>query len=226
LAPGVYVFQLTVTDNAGLSASATVTITVSGNNTGSGSGDSTNSGQAPVAVVRDTTVYYPGGDTALLNGSASYAPGGSIAAYSWTMVSGPQEEYIGNNGSPVGIIAGMIPGDYVFRLTVTSSGGDTASATMTVHVLDNERKAQTIGMYPNPLPAGQQVTIAGTSGYAGQIKFLVMDMSGKIVKAVVMDKQAPNFVQTIDMTGLSRGTYLIVMQYYNAKPTVLKLVID
>jgi PKD domain/Secretion system C-terminal sorting domain len=226
LAPGVYVFQLTVTDNAGLSASATVTITVSGNSTGSGSGDSTTSGQAPVAVVRDTTVYYPGGDTALLNGSGSYAPGSSIAAYSWTMVSGPQEEYIGNNGSSVGIIAGMIPGDYVFRLTVTNSGGDTASANMTVHVLDNERTAQTIGMYPNPLPAGQQVTIAGTNGYAGQIKFLVMDMSGKVVKAVVMDKQAPNFVQTIDMTGLSRGTYIIQLQYYNQKPTVLKLVVD
>ena len=82
LQPGVYVFQLTVTDNDGATNSATVTITVTaGGSSGSG---------APVAIAgSDTTVYYPNAATAILNGSASYDQSGTIMTYTWTQISGP-----------------------------------------------------------------------------------------------------------------------------------------
>jgi hypothetical protein len=232
LQPGVYVFQLTVYDDAGLSASDEVTITVTSNGGGNGGGgtDSTSvpSGTAPVAIAgRDTTVYYPGGDTAILNGSASYAPGGTLSSYSWMQVSGPSEVLIANNTSAVGMIAGMTPGDYIFRLMVTNSAGDTASARMTVHVKSVERKSDNLEMYPNPVAPGQLLTVTGSNSYAGQVKFVVMDISGRAIRTVVMDKQAPSFVQTIDVNGLSRGTYILYMQFYlDQRPTAMKFVVN
>jgi hypothetical protein len=223
LTPGVYVFQLTVTDNYGASATATVTITVASSSVGDSA-----SNQPPVAIVgRDTTVYYPNGDTAILNGSASYAPGGTIASYSWTEVSGPSEVSITNSTSAVGMIAGMASGDYVFQLTVTGSNGDTASATMTVHVQSETRTSDVIQLYPNPVLLGQQVTITGSNGYTGQVKFLIFDMRGNNVKTIEMSKQAPYFTQTISVSGLARGVYVIRVQFYlNEKPQSLKLVVQ
>jgi hypothetical protein len=220
LATGSYEFQLIVTDNAGSTGSATVTITVSANGSGS-------TGAVVAVTGKDTTVYYPGGDTALLNGSGSYASGSTIASYGWSQMTGPSEISIANSGSPVAMVAGMLPGDYVFQLTVVNTMGDTSSAKMTVHVQDNERTTENIGLYPNPVLAGQQITISGTNGYAGPVKFLVIDMSGKVVKAILMDKQAPGFVQTINVSGLSRGTYVIWVQFYlDERPNALKFVVD
>jgi PKD domain/Secretion system C-terminal sorting domain len=223
LTPGVYVFQLTVTDNAGETASATVTITVTAN----GSTDSTGS-QSLVAVVNsDTTIYYPNGDTAILNGSASYATAGTITAYSWTQVSGPSTVAIANDGSSVGMITGIAPGNYVFMLTVTGSNGAQSTATTTVHVLDEQRTTDIIQMYPNPVQVGQQVTITGSNSFSGQVKFVIMDIGGRVVKTVFMDKQAPSFVETINVSGFSRGTYIIYMQFSSdKKPQALKLVVD
>jgi hypothetical protein len=223
LMPGVYMFQLTVTDNYGASATATVTITVVTSNVGDSA-----SNQPPVAIVgSDTTVYYPNGDTAILNGSASYAPGGTIASYSWTQVSGPSQVSITNNTAAVGMIAGMASGDYVFQLTVTSSNGDTASATMTVHVQSETRTSDVIQLYPNPVLLGQQVTITGSNGYTGEVKFLIFDMRGNNVKTIEMSKQAPYFTQTISVSGLARGVYVIWVQFYlNEKPQTFKLVVQ
>jgi ribosomal protein L14 len=221
---GVYVFQLTVTDDAGASATATVTITVSAN----GSTSDTSSNQPPVAIAgADTTIYYPNGDTAVLNGSASYAPGSTINTYSWSEVSGPSEMSVTNSSSAVGWIAGMAPGNYVFRLTVSNMAGDTASSLVTVHVLDNQRTSDVINLYPNPVQVGQQMTVTGSNGYAGQVKFTIIDMRGSLIRSVVMDKQAPTFIQTISVSGLSRGTYVLLIEFsQNQKPTALKFVVQ
>ncbi len=221
---GVYVFELTVTDDAGASATAMVTITVSVN----GGTSDTSSIQPPVAIAgADTTIYYPNGDTAVLNGSASYAPGSVINTYSWTQVSGPSDMSVTNSSSAVGWVSGMTPGNYVFRLTVTNMAGDTASSLVTVHVLDNQRTTDVISLYPNPVQVGQQMTVTGSNGYAGQVKFTIVDMRGSLIRSVVMDKQAPTFIQTISVSGLSRGTYVLLIEFsQNQKPTALKFVVQ
>jgi PKD domain/Secretion system C-terminal sorting domain len=224
LQPGVYVFQLTVTDDAGASATATVTITVTSN----GSSSDTTAANAPVAIAgTDTTVYYPNGDTAILNGSASYAPGSSIASYSWTEVSGPSEMSVTNSSSSVGIVANMAPGVYVFQLVVSNTAGDTASATVKVQVLDNQRVSDVVTLYPNPVQVGQQLTVTGSNGYSGQVNLLVVDMGGRVVRTMAMEKQAPTFVQTINVSGLARGVYVLRMEFGTGqKPIALKFVVQ
>jgi hypothetical protein len=74
LAPGVYVFQLTVTDNNGATNSAQVTVTVTAPPPGGVTG--------PVAVAgKDTTIYYPQITAIVLDGSVSSDADGTITTY-------------------------------------------------------------------------------------------------------------------------------------------------
>jgi hypothetical protein len=228
LRPGVYVFQVTVTDDAGLSASATVTVTVTSSSSG-GSTDTTGNSAVVAVVSSDTTVAYQHGDSAILNGSGSYATGSTIASYHWVEQSGPTAMAISDDNGAVGIVSGMQPGDYVFRLTVTNANGDTSSASMSVHVMDNERKSgiTQLSLYPNPVSMGQQVTITGTSDYTGTMKFVVMDMNGHVMQTIELAKEASTFTQTFGTSGLSRGVYLVVVQLAtNQKPVTVKFVVQ
>ena len=99
LTPGTYVFQLTVTDNAGASGSATVTITV----------DSA-SVQAPVANAgADTTISLPANNV-VLDGSGSTDPGGEALTYQWSQVSGPGLATLGSSGNVTSTAGGCKPG--------------------------------------------------------------------------------------------------------------------
>ena len=224
LTPGVYVFQLTVTNNDGATASATVTITVVAGST------STDSTSSPVAKVgQDTTVSYPIGNNAILNGSASYDLGGTITGYSWTEISGPISSPIIDSSSAVANVSGLAAGNYVYQLTVTDNRGLTSSATMTVSVVDDERTKDSVyfAMYPNPVPAGQSVTIQGSSSYTGPVTFNIMDISGRAISKVVTDKESQTFTQTLYLPMLSKGVYIVLIQFSpKTKPTSLKLVVD
>jgi hypothetical protein len=132
-----------------------------------------------------------------------------------------------NSSSSVGMVANMSPGVYVFKLTVSNTAGDTASATVKVQVLDNQRVSDFTTLYPNPVQVGQQLTVTGSNGYDGQVNLLIFDMGGKVIRTMAIEKQAPTFVQTIDVSGLARGTYVLCMQFGTGqKPTTRKFVVQ
>jgi hypothetical protein len=215
LTTGVYTFMLTVTDNAGATGSSSVTITVTLN------------GSLTAVPGNDTTVYFPNANAAVLNGSGSYDPGGTITGYTWSQVSGPTNVAISGNNTAIGSVSGLAIGDYIFRLTVTSNSGASSSATMTVHVKDNERTTATSKLYPNPVPLGQQLVIEGNNSYTGKVTFVLRDIQGRIVQMATIDKQEPNYVLTMNMSGLNRGTYILFAQFYlDEKPMVQKVIVD
>jgi len=119
LTQGIYIYQLTVTDNDSATSSALDTIIVN-------AADS-----IPVANVLpvanagpDQTITAPL-NTVILDGSASYDPDGIIKNYSWVMISGPGTVTISNDNTVNPTVSGLIPGAYVFQLTVTDSAGAT-----------------------------------------------------------------------------------------------------
>lgn len=110
LAQGTYQFKLTATDNGGLTGSDIVVVTVLPANI------------APTANAgTDQTIQLPTSSTTL-TGSGS-DPDGSITAYGWTLISGPNTPTIVSAASATTSVTGLINGTYQFQLRVTDNQG-------------------------------------------------------------------------------------------------------
>jgi ribosomal protein L14 len=144
LVAGQYTYQLTVTDNDGATASAQVKIKVSA---------ATNI--PPVANAGSNLSITEPTNSVNLNGNGSYDPDGTIALYSWVVISGPGSISILNSTSAQPTAINLQTGIYTFELTVTDNNGATASDDVTVTVLPKP-------VLPNQPPianAGTNVTI-------------------------------------------------------------------
>lgn len=95
-----------------------------------------NANKPPVAIAgADQLILLPA-DTTLLNGSASYDPGGAIVSYQWAQFSGPSVSIITNNVSSITSVKSLLPGVYQFELTVANVAGLQAKDTVLLLVND------------------------------------------------------------------------------------------
>ncbi|PJJ76579.1 putative secreted protein (Por secretion system target) [Thermoflavifilum aggregans] len=125
LKAGIYVFTITVTDDAGLQATDTVKVYVQNP-----------PNQPPVANIRTSTdsVYLPV-DSLFLDGSGSYDPEGGRLTYLWKQVSGPAPAVIRSSNQAQTWISQLIAGTYQFSLTVTDSTGASAADSVFIQVI-------------------------------------------------------------------------------------------
>ncbi|HEY4061601.1 MAG TPA: PKD domain-containing protein [Puia sp.] len=120
---GTYTFELTATDNNGLTATASVNVIVKAANVapsvGAGSAQSI---QLPVSSVT-------------LTGTASGNAGATISSTVWTELSGPVTATIaGAGGLSTGVSGLTVVGTYIFQLKVTDNNGLSSTATVTITV--------------------------------------------------------------------------------------------
>ncbi|QNA45423.1 PKD domain-containing protein [Lacibacter sediminis] len=126
LTAGVYLFELTVTDDGDLQAKDTIQVMV----------DDPQMNQPPVANAgKDTTVTLPA-NTALLDGSGSADPDNNITSYQWTKISGPVSSTITNASGVITTASSLTSGIYLFELKVTDAVGLFARDTLKVRVDD------------------------------------------------------------------------------------------
>lgn len=122
LLAGVYIFRLTVTDDAGATATDETEITVA---------DAPN--QLPAANAGpDQLITLPNSEISL-SGSGS-DPDGNISAYSWVKTSGPSGAIISDPNSASTTVTGLVQGTYQFQLTVTDNVGASASDLIKISV--------------------------------------------------------------------------------------------
>ena len=179
LQAGIYVFELTVTDNKGATAKDQVTITVNA---------STAANQAPVANAgTGQTITLPV-NTANLNGTNSFDPDGTIAAYSWVQISGPTTASItgANTGTPV--VGNLIVGQYIFELTVTDNKGATAKDRVIITVNDQSNKPN----LPPVANAGVDTTIVLPATSAVLDGSASLDSNGTITNYQWQEVSGPN----------------------------------
>jgi len=203
LQPGTYVFQLTVTDNAGATGVATVTITVQA---------AAVQKLPPVADAgQDTTIALPA-DTVVLNGGGSTDPGGERLTYQWAQVSGPTTTTMGTSGNVTTMVSGLQSGVYVFQLTVTDSSGLSSTANVQVRVVDNQRIADTgsarFMVYPNPVETTATIRFADPNT-SGQVLIRLFDMQGRMVAAEETQVATGAQPVSFDVSTLARGVYAL-----------------
>lgn len=128
---GVYLFELKITDDGGLSAKDTVMITA----------DSVIiANHLPIANAgRDTIIILPN-SIATLEGSASSDPDNDITGYVWTKISGPSSFHIANPNAIQTPVSNLVGGIYQFELKVTDAVG--LFAKDTVQVLAVNKKTE------------------------------------------------------------------------------------
>ena len=150
LSEGTYKFRLQVTDNKGAKSADTVVVIVLPQPHAPN--------VAPVAQAgANVSITLPVNSTTL-NGSASSDEDGTITAYSWSYVTGPESFIIAEPNSVSTGISELVEGTYKFRLEVMDDDGATSADTIQVVV----KKEDLPPPPPNKLPkaiAGDDITI-------------------------------------------------------------------
>lgn len=198
LLAGSYVFELTVTDDAGATGTDQVTVTVQpGANT------------PPVADAGNNITITQPAASVQLNGSDSEDPDGSISSYSWSKISGPPaggETIVTPNNSKTNV-TGLKPGTYVFELIIKDDKGSTAAdrVTVTVNPKNNQVPKADAG---NDINITLPVSTVHLNGSASA------DPDGSIagytwtkVSGPAAAISSPNARET-NITGLSAGNYI------------------
>jgi len=89
--------------------------------------------QYPIANAGFNTTL-PLGTPAALDGTASYDPDGTIVAYLWTQLSGPNSATIANSTVATASASNLIAGVYKFDLRVTDNDSQASHAQVTITV--------------------------------------------------------------------------------------------
>ena len=121
LIPGMYQFQLTVTDNLGAIGRDTVIITVNAA-----------SNQPPVANAGTNQSITLPSNTITLSGNGT-DPDGNIASYQWTKIAGPSCTIVSPSQAQTAV-NNLVQGVYQFELKVTDNLGSIGKDTVAVAV--------------------------------------------------------------------------------------------
>jgi len=210
---GSYTFVLTVKDNAGLTGSASVTVTL---NAGSGSGATLTANAG-----KDTVVALPVSNLAL-DGSGSSDAGGTIISYAWSQLSGPVGSVLKSANSAVCPVDSLQKGNYVFQLTVTDDHGNTSTDTVTVSVIAKNGSSDKDDLSIIPNPAQSTTNLGITSGTVGQMQINVLSVSGDVVMSTLTEKTLPYQVVSLNVSELSRGTYIVQILIGNGQTRIIK----
>lgn len=193
LVEGIYVFRLTVKDNAGASHYDEVKVTV------------TKTNQAPTANAgADVAITLPT-SSVKLTGSGTDNDG-TIASYAWTKVSGGTASLLNANTNTL-TASSLVAGTYIFRLTVKDNSG--ASAYDDVKVVVN---TSSTNQKPN-VTAGNDINLVAPA-HSAYVYGKASDPDGTIssyawtkVSGGAATMSSTN-KSTLIVSGLTVGTYV------------------
>ncbi len=197
LQAGVYIYELTVTDDRGGSAKDQVSITV---NPADNILPVANAGQ-------DQTLQLPV-NLLTLDGTQSSDADGRIVSYGWVKVSGPAGGSLSDPALARPVVTNLQAGVYIYSLTVTDDKGDTATdqVRITVNLADNKLPGANAGADQTIHLPVNSLQLDGTlsEDTDGTITFLWTKVSGPAAGSIANSNTARPM-----LNGLVEGTYII-----------------
>ncbi|MBO9730981.1 MAG: T9SS type A sorting domain-containing protein [Chitinophaga sp.] len=124
LTEGTYIYELTVTDNKGLTGSARVSIIVK-----------PAANKPPVANAGNNLQIQLPVNTAALDGSGSTDADGQITTWLWKKTAGPAGGDLSTAGAAKTNVSNLQEGTYTYQLTVTDNAGASSNASINIIVL-------------------------------------------------------------------------------------------
>jgi Putative esterase len=216
-AKGIYSYVLQVVDNRVGWSYDTVNINVGVTNP--------NPPPPPMAVNKlpvsragaDQVITLPA-NKVTLNGNASSDADGSIAACRWTKTEGPANYSIADPRNCETSVSGLIPGKYVFRLTVTDNLHSTGMDEMSVLVKKISSQVELTGN--NSAPGGDglkifptrvshHLNISYTSTSMGRTLLSIYSASGVLIRRTAYRKTAVVFISQLHIENLPHGMYFV-----------------
>jgi hypothetical protein len=212
LAQGVYQFELRVMDNSGAFGRDTMQVTVNPENI------------APFANAGpDQTIVLPS-NKVTLSGSGVDVDG-TIIAYSWRQIYGPVDKLTSTN-TAITVLDNLVKGNYKFELTVTDNKGAIGKDSVNVNIISLIIPAEnSIKNYPNPVIDFTTLDI-NTTVAKQSIVIVVTDIQGRNIYNKQLVTTTYNTKEKINMSNLSKGTYMITVYFGNEEKQTIKAIKD
>ncbi|HEY4205280.1 MAG TPA: T9SS type A sorting domain-containing protein, partial [Puia sp.] len=235
LIAGTYTFKVTITSTSGGTTSDQMTLTVNAGSTNT---------VFTASAGPDIWITLPANSWKIVG--TCIVKGLSVKSCTWKQVSGPSTATISGSGSISPVVSNLIAGAYYFEVDITSTNGLTASDVMILKVnpsgtsysagaatanaatiTTSSATVANLTLYPNPVTAGQQITLDGQGVKTGTVKIAVIDLSGRQVKQLVVENTSESsFHQTIPTDGLARGMYVLTLAVGTDAPQQFKFVVQ
>ncbi|WP_276485222.1 PKD domain-containing protein [Paraflavitalea pollutisoli] len=205
LVAGTYTFELTVTDNFGLTSKDVVTVTVN-----------PRPNQAPVANAgTNVNIPLPNNSTTL-NGSGSTDPDGNntITGWSWTLLSGPAQYTLANPNAATTALTNLAAGTYTFQLKVTDNGGlsSTDVVVITVSPIPNRAPVANAGSDIVIALPTNSVTLDGTASTDEDGDNTIASYYWTRVSGPAQYTLTDPYAATTSLTNLAAGTYTFKLE--------------
>jgi dienelactone hydrolase len=195
LVPGIYKFELKVTDNDGLVASDTVSVTVDASFAKLSL--TVNAGEDRIISLPKDSVHVK---------CVADDPFGLITGYSWKKVSGPSQYKIDSASNSKTIISGLQAGVYQFECTVSDKYNNVIKDTVQISV--RNLISSKASVYPNP--AINRITLKiEANTVTNQTKVCIYNQYGQQVYSESFMRTAGTIEKEIDVSLLVKGVYFI-----------------
>ena len=213
LVEGIYIFQLSVTDNSGTTGQDEVMVSVI-------PAPSTNT-ELIANAGSDIMITLPRNFTTL-NGSASLISDPNRSRCNWQKLSGPSQFTIGNPTALSTSLNNLVEGVYVFKLTLTNDDGRTSEdeIKITVNPVEILPSVLTITAFPNPTTSYFQIKVTSNSDL--RIRVRIINRWGFVV-ATYYNLQNNSIITT--SSNIRSGIYYAIAEQGDQKKiiTLMKL---
>ncbi len=129
LTPGIYLFELKVTDNSESTVTDTVMVTAD---------EVLPNNRPPIANAGMDQIIVLPTNNGILDGSLSHDPDNNISAYLWSKVSGPSSYYITRPNEIQTQVLSLSKGVYQFELKIRDAAGSINADTVTIAVKESD----------------------------------------------------------------------------------------